>query len=409
MCKSGLVAVALAALFGISVAASADEAARTETVKSLESDKLADGIATLEVMVARDSGNDEARFGVGMVRFIQAIEHLSQGLYKYGLQPPRSMMMPIVRLPVPENPNPEPVDYEKFRAILLAFVADLSAAESTLAGIGTSDVKIPVNLVTIRYDADGDGTVGADETMTAALARFLEVDVAEIAAQPMVVAFDHADAFWLRGYCNVLMALSEFLLAHDWHESFDASFHVFFPRAHSPFQMALAPPSDGFIFSSEGAIADLISFLHIRWPVSEPARMAAVREHLKSMIALSRQDFSAVVAETDDDHEWIPNAHQTGAAGSPVNAEQIAAWEKVLDEFDALLDGRKLMPHWRMKQGINLRKVFEDPRPFDFVLWITGPAALPYVEDGPVLTSEEWRGIIRAFEGSFGSYAIWFN
>ena len=126
-------------------------------------------------------------------------------------------------------------------------------------------------------------------------------------------------------------------------------------------------------------------------------------------MALSRQDFDAINAETDDDREWVPGPRQTGATGTPVTAEQIAAWHKVLDEFDALLDGTKLMPHWRMKQGINIRRVFEEPQPFDLVLWITGPAALPYLEDGPVLTGEEWDRITSAFEGSFGSYAIWFN
>ena len=56
-----------------------------------------------------------------------------------------------------------------------------------------------------------------------------------------------------------------------------------------------------------------------------------------------------------------------------------------------------------------LKRVFTEPQPFDLVLWITGPAALPYLEDGPVSTSEEWARITGAFEGSFGSYAIWFN
>lgn len=92
-----------------------------------------------------------------------------------------------------------------------------------------------------------------------------------------------------------------------------------------------------------------------------------------------------------------------------VTAEQIAAWHDVLDEVDALLDGEKMMPHWRFDAGINLRRVFEEPRPFDLVLWITGPSVLPYLEDGPVLTSRQWARITDAFEGSFGSYAIWFN
>lgn len=204
------------------------------------------------------------------------------------------------------------------------------------------------------------------------------------------------------------MALSDFLLAYDWRESFDDSFHIFFPRAHSAFQQALAPPGQGFI-TSETALADLISFLHIRWQVAEPARMVSVRQHLKTVVALSRQDFDAILRETDNDREWVPGPSQTAITGSAVSANQIAAWHGVLDTFDALLDGKLLLPHWRLKQGINLRRVFDEPRPFDLVLWLTGPAALPYTEDGRMLTSEEWRNLTRAFEGSFGSYAIWFN
>jgi hypothetical protein len=404
--RQTLIATVLLSLVG--TAAHADPAAVKQTQDALRTGRLADGATALGAMIANDGANDEARFGLGMVRFVQAIEHLSQGFYRYGLQPPRSVMMPIVRLPVPDNADPEPIDYDKFRALLLTFAADLDSAEKTMAGMATADVKIPVDLVDIHYDADGNGTVTPDETLTAALARFLDVDAREIGTRPMTVAFDRADAYWLRGYCHVLMALSEFLLAYDWRESFDDSFHIFFPRAHSPFQEALAPPGHGFI-SSETAIADLISFLHIRWQVVEPQRLVAVRDHLKQVIALSRQDFAAIVAETDNDREWIPNPNQAGASGSPVTANQIAAWHAVLDTFDGLLDGKLLMPHWRLKQGVNLRRVFTEPRPFDLVLWITGPAALPYVEDGRILTSEEWGDLTSAFEGSFGSYAVWFN
>lgn len=384
-------------------------AAETATVKALESGALAAGADSLSAMIASDPANADARFGLGMIRFVQAVEHLSQGLYRYGLQAPHSFLMPIVRLPVPENPNPEPIDYAKFRQVLLDFVADFGKAEETLAAIPDgADTKIVVDLTAIRYDADGDGTVTPEERMTAVLARFLEIDPQEIEAEPLVVAFDRADAFWLRGYCNVVMALGEFMLAHDWHESFDASFHVFFPKAHSVFQNALSHQYSDTFFGETG-IADLISFLHIRWPVAEPERLSGVREHLKAMVALSRQDWAAIVAETDDDREWIPGPGQTGVTGATVSADQVAAWHDVLDEVEAVLDGRKLLPHWRFDKGINLRRVFEEPQPFDLVLWITGPAALPYLEDGPILSGEEWARITAAFEDNFGSYAIWFN
>jgi hypothetical protein len=269
---------------------------------------------------------------------------------------------------------------------------------------------VPVDLNTARYDANGDGTIGEDERLTNVLARIWPSRPGQAAAGPGpgVVAFDQADAYWFRGYANVLMALSEFLLAYDWHESFETSFHAFFPKAHSAFQEALAAPTSGWAASESGTI-DLISFLHIRWPVAEPKRMLAVREHLKAVVALSRKNWAAINAETDDDREWIPSPSQRSFLGTAVTASQIESWHKVLDEVDALLDGRKLIPHWRMKQGINLRKVFEEPQPFDLILWVTGPATLPYMEDGPTLTSEEWRAAISGFGRSFGSYAIWFN
>ena len=42
-------------------------------------------------------------------------------------------------------------------------------------------------------------------------------------------------------------------------------------------------------------------------------------------------------------------------------------------------------------------------------VWITGPAALPYLEDGPVSTSEDWNAMVESFGGNFGIFAVWFN
>lgn len=401
--------VALFALLASGVSpSSADEAARAATIKALNSGKLEEGAALLTEMIASDGLNDEARFGLGMVRFVQSVEHLSQGLYRYGLQPPQSMLLPLVRLPVPVNRLPDPIDYKKFRALLQRFADDLAVADKVLSRVRAPETKIVVDLATVRYDADGNGAVGEDERLSVVLARIMDIDIDEMAGVPTMVGFDVADAIWLRGYSHVLMALSEFLLAHDWRESFDVSFHVFFPRAESAFQKALGPRGDSFL-ASEVSIADLISFLHIRWPVAEPKRMRAVREHLKTVVALSRDNWAAINAEADNDKEWIPNPKQVAITGTAVTAEQIDAWHKVLDQADLLLDGKKLMPHWRMQEGINLRKVFEKPQPFDLVLWITGPATMPFLEDGDVLTSAEWGAIISAFGNSFGSYAIWFN
>jgi hypothetical protein len=379
------------------------------TVAHLAAGTLAEGESALETLLVEDDTNEQARLGLGVIRFLRAIERLSQGLYGYGLKSPESFMVPVVRLPVPPNPNPEPITYADFRALLETYVADLARAEETIAGVTSSDVKLVLDLSQIRYDVEGDGRVGADERLLAIIQRITGIPEAEMPAS-LTFAFDAGDARWLQGYSHVLMAIGEFLLAHDWQESFDVSFFHFFPGMESPFRDALVPPT-GNSNDQISPVADLISFLHIRWPVVEPERMAAVREHLKATIALSRESWQAIVAERDDDREWIPNPEQTNRFADvlPVSPERIDAWYAVLDEAEAVLDGEKLVPHWRFSQGFNLRRVFEEPQPFDLVLWITGPATLPYLEDGPVATPEEWGRLTQAFEGNFGLFAVWVN
>ncbi len=93
-----------------------------------------------------------------------------------------------------------------------------------------------------------------------------------------------------------------------------------------------------------------------------------------------------------------------------MSAEQIAAWRGVLDQAEQVIDGKKLVPHWRFTKGFNLARVFDEPQPFDTVLWITGPAALPYLEDGPVSTSrrlaDRWSSPSAGISAVF---AVWFN
>jgi hypothetical protein len=405
--KKALIAGAVVALAASS--AVADEAANKLAVDHLYAGTLAAGDAELAAILEADPSNDDARIGLGTIRFVRSIENLSQGLYRYGLKTPRSFLLPILRLPVPENPNPDPITFTDFQGLVAGFSKDLGLAEQTLVGVGPG-VKLTLDLRKIHYDVNGDGRILEDESFIAVMQQVTGMPSDAMPAS-LTFGFDQGDALWLRGYCNVLMGFSDFIVAHDWHESFDATFHHFFPKMDSAFAAALAPPDENNPMYAEGApIADFITFFHIRWPVSDPALMAGVRQHLKQMIALSRESWDSIEAETDDDLEWLPNAHQKSPFESvQVNAEQIAAWRGVLDQAEEVVDGKKLVPHWRFTKGFNLAKIFEEPQPFDVVLWITGPAALPYLEDGPITTSEDWNAIVDSFGGNFGVFAVWFN
>jgi hypothetical protein len=225
-----------------------------------------------------------------------------------------------------------------------------------------------------------------------------------------IVGFDRADSFWLRGYSNFLMALMEFWLAHDWHATYDATFQRFFPQGTFPLASELAPAEPGGFLNSTD-VADAVNFIHLfNWPVAEPQRMLAVRDHLKQVFALSRENWNAIEAETDNDREWLPNPRQQSVLeGATVTTQQIAAWRSMLDVADNVLDGKLLVPHWRLNRGFNLGRVFTEPRPFDLVLWITGPAALPYLEDGATIQSGDWETMTSAFGGEFLGYLLWFN
>jgi len=56
--------------------------------------------------------------------------------------------------------------------------------------------------------------------------------------------------------------------------------------------------------------------------------------------------------------------------------------------------------------GVNLRRVFTEPREFDLVLWVQGTAAVPYLEAGEVTTPRSGRGS-SASSGASSSLRIW--
>jgi hypothetical protein len=373
------------------------------------------GIAELRRHAAADPADREARFGLGMLEFVRAVERLGQGFHRYGLQPPPAVSLPLLRLPVPINPDPQPLTYEDFRAILQAFADDLAAAAATLAGVGDNDVALVVDLMQVRLDMRADGHAGEDETLARIMAVLSHAPGLPTTPPPALeVKFDAGDAAWLGGYAHVLMALDEFLLAHDFHVTFDTTFHRFFARAATPFAVPLAAPAPagaGFGLPDSAIIADVVAFIHtINWPVVDPVRMGKVRTHLLAMIEASRQSWKLIEAETGDDREWIPNPRQKNAAlGTGVSEAQLAAWLQVLDEAEKALNGQTLVPHWRFEKGIDLRKFFEEPQTFDLVMLLAGAGAVPFLADGDTASVERWTEITRAFEGSFFSYAIWFN
>jgi hypothetical protein len=179
----------------------------------------------------------------------------------------------------------------------------------------------------------------------------------------------------------------------------------------TPLAAKLAPTQAPGRFD-EGKIADAIAVLHtLVLPVQDPARLARVRTHLLAMIKYSRETLDAIATETDNDREWLPGPAQQSALGLTLSAEQAGGWRLVLTELEALLEGKKLLPHWRFKdgRGFSVKRFLSDSRETDLVLLIQGTAAVPYLEEGPLSDATTWRQITMLFRGNFLGYALWIN
>jgi hypothetical protein len=373
-----------------------------------ESGNLRQGERALSERVNADPSDGEARFGLAMVRFIAAIEAFGQHHYRFGLKAPEHPIFPFLRMPVPENPSPEVLTYEAQRAALRALLDGLAGVEATLADVSGPDVKIVIDLEKTRLDFRGTGTADPDATLMSVVRSVSPMTVRRGTAQAFEVAFDLADAIWLRGYCHLLSAGLEFALAYDWRDTFANAGGLFYPRIAAPGSASRDIPWA----RENGEIASAIAMIHqIRWEPAEPGCMSRARSHLKQVIALSRDSWKAILSETDDDREWIPAPTQRNGVlpGMTVTKERVDTWLRALDDFDAVLDGRMLLPHWALGKGFNLKRVFEEPKTFDLVLWVTGHAATPYLEDGPVMSSETWRLWQQVFRGDFLTFAAYFN
>ncbi|MGC1273413.1 MAG: hypothetical protein WBC44_06865 [Planctomycetaceae bacterium] len=374
---------------------------------------LGEGERALQARIDAHPDDDEARFGLGVVRFLQGVERLGQFLHRQGVNDDLRRL-PFLRMPVPPNPDPQPTTYADCRKMLETLLADLVEAEATLAKID-GDVKLPIRFGRIRLDLDGNG----EATDAEALWRLYAVLNQQVSrqegfeerAKEFRIAFDAGDAYWLRGYCHLLSALVEIKLAYDGQRWFDHCGHLLFAKTETPFpflKMDRRPENREF---DTMVFADIVAAVHLfDFEIKEPVRMESARQHLLAMAELSRKSWDAIVAETDDDDEWLPNPSQQSVVGVAVSAEMIAAWRDVMSELEALLEGEKLIPFWRdPAQGVNFKRVFTEPKRFDLVLWIQGTAAIPYLEQGETVSPESWRGIRQVFRGEFIGFALWFN
>src|SRR5205823_2764116 len=170
--------------------------------------RLAEGESALVAALNASPKDAQARFGLGTIQFVRAVERMVQSFHRYGLRPdPSGGNIPFVRLPVPENKEPKPIRYADLRNIFQAWNDDLRKAEKTLAAVDDPGVKLPLHFGLVRLDFDGDAKASDDEVLWKIYARLnAQAQVTPDQVQKLLITFDRGDVVWLRGYCHLLMA-----------------------------------------------------------------------------------------------------------------------------------------------------------------------------------------------------------
>ncbi len=391
-------------------------------------------LAQVRVALEPHAGGDDAiDFALGAVDFLLSGETLLQRVHTHGFLSTFRGVAPLA----PQgrfvtwfgNDTPEPTGPADVHAAVLEWTQKLDQADRTLSAVG-GDFTCKLSLPDLRFDINGDGEATSAERL-GALFDLLpprwqrdpdtgQGEMTSLVPEELTVAFDRGDAEWLRGYCHVLMAVGEWMLAHNGKDLFDHTGHVFFPDAKITFDYL--PGSTWSLERISGGsmrtpapfdFTDLFAFFaNMRLPVDEPDRMHTALKHLRAAVVHGKAMWAHYDAETDNNLEWIPNPQQTAAFHEvQVDALMRDGWLLFLDEADAILAGKKVLRFWRGDgtRGIDVPKVFLDPHEFDLVYWVQGSAAAPYLREGEFTTPGTWARLRKAFDNRMLRYSFWFN
>jgi hypothetical protein len=367
--------------------------------KYLHSGELARGEAVLTLALENHPKDDQVRFGLGVLQFARAVERLGQALHQYGARA-ENTGTPFLRIPVPKNDNPQTVSYEALGRVFDVFLADLDRAERTLAGVTDETVKLPLRLAGVRLDLTGGGKP-TDKLLDVLVKLNGGVRFAFLKDNPeFLVCFDRGDVAWLRAYCHLLSAMLEGYRAFDLEGYFAERVKAVFPKVEP---------------GKKKLDADTLV-------VADGARLGRFRKHLLAVCELNRETWKFVRAETDDDHEWLPNAKQKGVLGLPVRDEMIDRWLEMVNQLEGLLKGERLFPGWLLQlvgvdtkgKGLNFKTLLDDPPASINLdkLKDTGIDA-KYLEaqgDKKEFDLNVLFAVGRLFDGPLGvAYAAWFN
>lgn len=395
----------LAALALLAATPAAAEGISTEIAKT--------GLAATEArLVALPSPSEDEVLALGAVQFLRAIEGTFQTRWTYGMTD-RSGMLPLLRLPLDDNPGAKPFEPPVVAQIFRDAEAGLAKAITTFSTLPDAPAAaLELNLGDVWFDVNGNAARDAGEELAAIVGTLsMGASPAEMGMEPQAlptIRFDAADAAWATAYAHLLSGVAETVLAYDPTEPLTRVIGARLTMA----EFGAPPPSFLTGMDRMPDEIDLIAMvLATLNQTPDKAHATAAHGHFLEMIAQNRRFWTLVEAETDNDREWLPNARQTSGMGVALPPETGAVWQGVLADAEAVLKGEKLIPYWRVGDlgGVNLQKLFLEPAPQDVAGWIQGWSAVPYLEKGPLVSAENWSRFEGMLTGDAMLFAIWLN
>jgi hypothetical protein len=374
----------------------------------LSSEIAGTGIAATEArLAALPTPGPTDLFALAGLRFLRGVERALQLRWQTGVRSDWSEL-PILRLPIPENPGARAFTGADLTGLLTGLEADMDGARTALDQLGTQDFVLEIALADLWFDINMNGARDAGEAMADVAGLTLGGGGFGVAVQDPVVRFDTADAAWLAAYTHFLSAFTEVALAYDPGPAVDriaaASAQIYALWGDTPPDTAL-----DMMFGRQVDRATMILQALAQEP--DKARTAAAHAHLLAMITENRRFWNLADAETDNDHEWVPAEGQSSALGLMMPPGTAAHWQAVLADAEAALKGQVLIPHWRYgaEAGINLAKLFADPPQVDLVGLVQGEGFLPYAEKGKRLSLASWSEFERLVQGDAMLFAVFLN
>ncbi|MBI1492748.1 hypothetical protein [Halocynthiibacter styelae] len=440
------------------------------SAQAAPSDLIRDvGLAgAIESLESQPELTPDDRLALSGITFLRAIEKAYQTRWQVGYVTD-DLPLPLFSNELPVNPEPEMIEGDTLNALFEVFLADMAKTDALLAEIPEgSNAAFELSLPDIWFDINMNGTRDAEEDFgkTALQNVLSRWQIREFERQfednpelpnPLqaTIRFDEADAHWLRAYTNVISGVSELILAFDpqpeIQKALDLRRAIYDQRlamaAQFPglqkiveFSLSIEIPTEEEIaeyqklyeqlsVDDRNALGEILvgernwmsesaHFVDMAAVVIETlrhqpdqARVAKAQQHLLDMVDHNRNFWRLVIAETDNDREWIPNGSQQAALGIEMPQNIDEAWLAVLTDMEKMLKGELLVPFWRYApgHGIDINAWVQNPAPLNVIGWAQGTATLPYARQGEVMTGDNWIRFERMVQRQSGLFVFMLN